>query len=90
MPDHDPAAAGALAELDQLTDDYRRAENQLNEIRAKLWAAIVRHMSAGHTPRGQLAEHTPYDRNHVARIARDAGVPPQRAATVRSIKPKRK
>lgn len=91
MPDYDPAnEAAAYAELDALTADYRQAEEALEKAREALREAIVRRLGANHAPPGKLAEHTPYDRNHVARIAREGGVPPQRPATVRSIKPKRR
>jgi hypothetical protein len=91
MPDYDPAReAAAYAEMDALTADFRRAEQQIEAAREALREAIVRRLGAGDAPPGRLADHTPYDRNHVGRIAREGGVPPQRAATVRSIKPKRR
>jgi hypothetical protein len=91
MPDYDPdTEAATYAELDGLTADYRTAEQQLEAAREALRASIVVHLREGHAPPGKVAEHTPYDRNHVARIAREGGVPPQRPPTVRSIKPRRR
>lgn len=91
MPDYDPAReAAAYAELDALTAKYRRLEQELDSVREALREVIVRRLLAEDAPPGRLADHTPYDRNHVGRIAREGGVPPQRAATVRSIKPKRR
>lgn len=91
MPDYDPdTEAAAYAELDGLTANYRTAEQQLEAAREALRKSIVAHLTAQDAPPGKVAEHTPYDRNHVARIAREGGVPPQRPATVRSIKPRRR
>ena len=63
--------AAALAELDGLTAAYTRAEDNWKKKRDALHAAISRHYDAG-APPGELAAHTPYDRNHVHRIAKAA------------------
>lgn len=78
--------AAALAELDRLTAKYRKAERAFNEARDALHAAIVRHLMERNAKPGRVAEHSPYDRNHVGRIAKAAGVPPRRSRTVRSIR----
>lgn len=68
----------ALAELDKLTAKYRRAERAFNAARDDLHASIVRHLTERNARPGEVAEHSPYDRNHVGRIAKAAGVPPLR------------
>lgn len=85
----DEAKAGeteALAELDKLTATYTRAERNYNKARDALHEAIVRHLMERNAPPGRVAEHSPYDRNHVGRIAKAAGVPPLRQRTVRSAR----
>lgn len=84
MADYDPdKMSAALAEMDQLTADFHAAEQALERAREAVQEGIVRHLTERNAPPGRLAEHTPYDRNHVGRIARAAGVP-----TVREPKPK--
>ncbi|WP_432051234.1 hypothetical protein [Streptomyces xiamenensis] len=78
--------AAALAELDELTSKFVAAEQVADEARDALHEAIVRHLRERNARPGQVAEHSPYDRNHVGRIAKAAGVPPLRARTVQSIK----
>jgi hypothetical protein len=76
----------ALAELDKLTAAYNKAEAAWDKARDALHAAIVKHLTERNARPGQIAEHSPYDRNHVGRIAKAAGVPPLRQRTVRSIR----
>jgi hypothetical protein len=76
----------ALDELDKLTTAYRRAEATLDRARDALHASIVKHLTERNAPPGKVAEHSPYDRNHIRRIADAAGVPPLRTRTVRSAK----
>jgi hypothetical protein len=76
----------ALAELDRLTAAYKRAEAAREKARDALHTAIVKHLMERNAPPGKVAEHTPYDRNHVGRIAKAAGVPPLRPRTVRSVR----
>ena len=76
----------ALAELDKLTAAYRRAEATLDRARDALHSSIVKHLMERNAPPGKVADHSPYDRNHIRRIADAAGVPPLRARTVRSSK----
>lgn len=78
----------ALEELDELTAAYKKAEAVRDAARETLHAAIVKHLMERNAPPGKVAEHSPYDRNHVGRIAKAAGVPPLRERTVRSIKSK--
>lgn len=68
----------ALAELDQLTAEYLAARQERDEARGALHESLVRHLSAPNIRPCQAAEHSPYDRNHVGRIAKAAGIPPAR------------
>ncbi|UQA95657.1 hypothetical protein [Streptomyces halobius] len=77
MATRDPAQK-ATADLDRLTSAFTQAKEELESARAPLHEAIVRHLKARSAPPGKIAEHTPYDRNHVGRIAKAAGVPPLR------------
>lgn len=80
----------ALAELDTLTAAFKEAESQLEQAREAIQEAIVRHLRERNAPPGKIAEHSPYDRNHVGRIRDAAGIPPLRTPTVKPIKGKRK
>lgn len=93
MCDHDPVTdydpqrqAAALAELDALKAVFEDAQRHLDTAREALQEAIVRHLKERNAPPGKVAEHTPYDRNHVRRIAEAGGVEPLRAPTVKSAK----
>jgi hypothetical protein len=76
-PDTDPAAAAA-AELDELTGAFNQAQTDLSDARKELQKGITRHLMARSAPPGVLSDHTPYDRNHVGRLGKAAGVPPLR------------
>lgn len=87
MTDEDKAReAAALAELDKLSTAYKRADAAREKARAALHEAIVRHLLERNARPSKVAEHVPYDRNHVGRIAKAAGVPPLRQSTARSVK----
>lgn len=91
MVDYDEVRmAEALAELDALTAVFKNAEDALNKAREAVQEAIVRHLREQNAPPGKVAEHSPYDRNHVGRLAKAAEVPSLRPATVKPIKAKRK
>lgn len=76
---YDPQAeAKALKELDRLTDRYETASAVVDEARERLREAIIRHYTERALLPGKIAEHTPYDRNWVGTILRDAGAPPIR------------
>ncbi|WP_406501569.1 hypothetical protein OHA04_27505 [Streptomyces sp. NBC_01590] len=81
MATHDPTQRAA-AELDKLSAAHVRAEERLEQARIPLQEAIVRHLRERSAPPGKLADHTPYDRNHVGRIAKAAEVPPLRGPDV--------
>lgn len=76
----------ALKELDKLTAAYEAAERALDKRRDALHSAIVRHLMERNARPGEVSDHTPYDRNHIRRLAKEAGVPPLRERTVRSAK----
>ncbi|MEU2603240.1 hypothetical protein [Streptomyces albus] len=78
--------AAALAELDELTAAYLKAEESLAQAREALRAGIVKHLMERNAAPGKIAAHSPYDRNHIRRIGTQAGVPPLRTKTVRSAK----
>ncbi|MGW0904986.1 hypothetical protein [Streptomyces sp. NPDC002853] len=76
----------ALKELDALTSAYKKADAAREKARDALHSAIVKHLMERNARPGQVADHSPYDRNHIRRIANEAGVPPLRERTVRSAK----
>lgn len=76
----------ALKELDKLTTAYAAAERKLDKARDALHDAIIKHLKEQNARPGEVSEHTPYDRNHIRRLAKAAGVPPLRERTVRSVK----
>jgi hypothetical protein len=65
----------ALAELDKVTAAFIRAEGKVEEKRRPLHEAIARHYAERNLAPGEMAKHTPYDRNHIGRIVKAAGVP---------------
>lgn len=76
----------ALKELDKLSAAYEAAEKRFDAARDTLHDAIVKHLKERNARPGEVSDHTPYDRNHIRRIASAAGVPPLRERTVRSAK----
>ena len=82
-PEDGPREA-AIAELDRLTAAYTKAEERLASARENLQEAIARHLGSKTLRPGETAVHTPWDRNYVAKVARERGVPPLREATVTS------
>lgn len=76
----------ALKELDKLTAAYEAAERALDKRRDALHSAIVKHLMERAVRPVEVEKHTPYDRNHIRRIASAAGVPPLRERTVLSAK----
>jgi hypothetical protein len=83
-PEYDPAIeAAALDEVAALAAELEAAEAVAEEKRKALHDAIVRHLSERNAPPGKIATSAKYDRNHVGRIARAAGVEPLRESTVR-------
>lgn len=78
-PEYDPAeVAAATAELDRLTKDFEAAEGVVDKARKALHAGIAKHYAERHVGPSEMEKHTPYKRNRVVQIAREAGVPPIR------------
>lgn len=67
----------ALDRVDRATRRFRNAEAALEEARETMHRAIVDALKAD-AGASETARHSPYDRNHVNRIRRDAGIPPKR------------
>lgn len=82
--------AAALEEIDRLTADYRAALDVVEEKRAALHEAIVRHLSERNAAPGKISDHSPYDRNHVRMLGRAAGVPALREPAPKSTRRPRK
>lgn len=87
MTDEESARrTAALKELDKLTAAYEAAEKRFDAARGALQGAIIKHLKERNARPGEVSDHTPYDRNHIRRLASAAGVPPLRERTVRSAK----
>lgn len=81
MPEYDEAVKqAAYAELDALTEALVAANQAAKDARSNLHKAIEKHLRARSAPPGELADHTPYDRNHVDRLRRAAGIPKLRGS----------
>lgn len=76
----------ALKRLDELSAAYEAAKKPFDEARDALHSAVVEILLNREARPGEVSDHTPYDRNHIRRIANAAGVPPLRESTVRSAK----
>lgn len=83
MADKDPKVE-ALAELDAAAADFDAGEADQERRRARLHAAIVAALTTGAGP-SEIARKVRYDRQHIDRIRRAAGIPAKRAATVQRI-----
>ncbi|MFF4900494.1 hypothetical protein [Streptomyces sp. NPDC001068] len=80
MPTYDPTAeARAVRELKRQRAKLNADKDAVTAARDALHEAIVRHLTERHAAPGAVADHTPYDRNHVGVLARNAGVKPLRA-----------
>lgn len=74
----------ALAELREASAEYEAAADAETARREALHAAIVKALKAGLGP-SAIEREVPYDRQHVDRIRRAAGLPPKRRPTVQRI-----
>lgn len=88
MTDHteDQATADAQALLDRLGTERKKLEDKLDSIQKETHDAIVSILMTRTLGPSEVARRAQYDRQHVARIAKKAGVPPLREATVVSRK----
>lgn len=80
----DEQAARAL--LEDLSAQYKAAERQMEEVRTKLNEGIVKVLMARALGPSDVTRIVPYERQHVGRVAKAAGVPPLREPTVVSVK----
>jgi hypothetical protein len=86
-PEYDAAIeAAALEEVAGLRAELDAAQAVTDSKRDALHEAIVRHLKQRNAPPGRLAKSADYDRNHIGRLAKAAGVPPLREPTVRSTR----
>ena len=67
----------ALDALDAATARFREAEEVLEEARSDVRDRLLDAFRAGVGP-SEAARHSPYQRNHVERIRKDAGLAPKR------------
>lgn len=72
--------------LDKLSSDFTKAEEQLEAARAALNEGIVDVLKARTLGPSEVTRHVPYERQHVGRISKAAGIPPLREPTVVSAK----
>lgn len=68
--------------LDRLGTERKKLEAKLDDIQKETHDAIVDVLMARTLGPSEVARRVQYDRQHVARIAKKAGVPPLREATV--------
>jgi hypothetical protein len=72
----------AKALLDRLGTERKELEAKLDDVQKETHDAIVDILMARVLGPSEVARRVQYDRQHVARIAKKAGVPPLREATV--------
>lgn len=73
-----PDKAAAISELRELNGPFVQAEKDRDTARQALHAGIVKHLRARSARPGQIADHTPYDRNWIGALGRTHKVPPLR------------
>jgi hypothetical protein len=76
----------ARERLAELAAAYNAAEAALEEARLALNKGIVSILMARTLGPSEVTRYVPYERQHVGRIAKAAGIPPLREATVVSKK----
>lgn len=76
------AETAARALLDRLGAERKKLEDRLEGVQKETHDAIVDILMARTLGPSEVARRVQYDRQHVARIAKKAGVPPLREATV--------
>jgi hypothetical protein len=82
MTDDTEEQAAARALLDRLGAERKKLEDRLEGVQKETHDAIVGILMARTLGPSEVARRVQYDRQHVARIAKKAGVPPLREATV--------
>lgn len=68
--------------LTRLTGRYEKAEAQLEQVRKEVSDEIAAILMARTLGPSEVTKLSPFERQHVGRIAKAAGVPPLREATV--------
>lgn len=68
--------------LTRLTGRYEKAETQLEQVRKEVSDEIAAILMARTLGPSEVTKLSPFERQHVGRIAKAAGVPPLREATV--------
>ena len=82
MTDKEQQEDEARSLLDRLGTERKKLEARLDDIQKETHDAIVNVLMARTLGPSEVARRVQYDRQHVARIAKKAGVPPLREATV--------
>lgn len=82
-----PDTALAISELRNLDVPFVAAESDRDDARQALHAAIVKHLKARSARPGDIADHTPYDRNWIGALGRENGVRPLRGPDADPVKP---
>lgn len=77
MASLNPEQTEALADLETATANFRAAESALEEARERVHGAVLDSLRAGVGP-SEIERRGPYDRNHVGRIRKAAGIPGKR------------
>lgn len=70
-----PDTAAAISELRSLDVPFVKAESDRDTARQALHAAIIKHLHARSARPGDIADHTPYDRNWIGELGRKNKVP---------------
>ncbi|MFB6392566.1 hypothetical protein [Polymorphospora lycopeni] len=84
MADEEDPKVSALAEVKAASDQHEDAQNAEEEKRKALHDAIVKALQAGAGP-SAIERVSHYDRQHIDRIRKAAGLPPTRRPTVQRI-----
>ena len=79
------AQAKAINELRETSAAFLAARDELEERRRTLVEAIKNALRLD-VPPSVVERESPYDRQHIGRIRRDAGIPPRRPPTVVSVR----
>lgn len=83
-----PDTAPAISELRNLDAPFVKAESDRDTARQALHVAIIKHLKARSARPGDIADHTPYDRNWIGELGRENGVKPLRGPNADPVKPK--
>jgi hypothetical protein len=73
-----PEQTAAIGELRKLDGHFTEATAGRDAAREALHVAIIKHLRARSARPGDIADHTPYDRNWIGALGRTHGVPPLR------------